>query len=507
MYFTGLLLLIAALPLSLFVMSIAQILLLANWLAEGKLAVKLQQFFNNKLVLAFCLIYLVHVTGLLYTSDFDYALKDLRTKVPLLLLPLIISTSDPISKNSRLTLIFLYIASVLGGSIASTCLYFTVEYSDIRYIFPYISHIIFSLNVVLAIVLLAYLIAKPQKVFNIPKILYYCLILWFIVFLFMAQSLTGIGILGGISLVFLLHYLHSHLKLGLRLAAYTGVMFLLFLCIQFIHAQYKEFEQPEKIDFKTLDQFSQGGNPYYNDTSSKQIVNGHPLWIYICEPELRKAWNLRSHCPFDSMVKTGFDIKNVLFRYMTSRGLRKDSVGFYSLTDNEISHIELACTDVRDLNDHGIAMRIRQVFWEIQNYSQNGNASGFSVMMRIEYWKASLALISRNPILGVGTGDMNTVFSEYYEETHAKLSPEWRRRSHNQYLSITVGLGIIGLFVFLFALFYPAFKLGQLRPGLFFCFLMILLLAMLAEDTIESQAGVSFAAFFYCFFLFVPEEK
>ena len=231
------------------------------------------------------------------------------------------------------------------------------------------------------------------------------------------------------------------------------------------------------------------------------------MWIYICEPELRKAWNLRSHCPFDSMVKTGFDIKNVLFRYMTSRGLRKDSVGFYSLTDNEISHIELACTDVRDLNDHGIAMRIRQVFWEIQNYSQNGNASGFSVMMRIEYWKASLALISRNPILGVGTGDMNTVFSQYYEETHAKLSPEWRRRSHNQYLSITVGLGIIGLFVFLFALFYPAFKLGQLRPGLFFCFLMILLLAMLAEDTIESQAGVSFAAFFYCFFLFVPEEK
>lgn len=46
-----------------------------------------------------------------------------------------------------------------------------------------------------------------------------------------------------------------------------------------------------------------------------------------------------------------------------------------------------------------------------------------------------------------------------------------------------------------------------MKQGVFLYFLLILLLSMLTEDTIESQAGVTFAAFFYSFLLFLPEKK
>jgi len=38
----------------------------------------------------------------------------------------------------------------------------------------------------------------------------------------------------------------------------------------------------------------------------------------------------------------------------------------------------------------------------------------------------------------------------------------------------------------------------------FFC---IALLSMLNEDTLETQAGVTFFAFFYCFFIWGKEDK
>jgi O-antigen ligase len=192
---------------------------------------------------------------------------------------------------------------------------------------------------------------------------------------------------------------------------------------------------------------------------------------------------------------------------MTSKGLRKDSVGLMSLTDSELSYIERGCADARNINSNSLSIRMREIFWEYQNYRISGNASGFSLMLRLEYWKASLALIREEPLLGVGTGDMNLAFQSYYVETRSVLSQEWRNRSHNQFLSIAVGFGLIGLMVFLFALFYPPWKSGKLKPGLFFFFLLILLLSMMTEDTIETQAGVTFAAFFYCVLLFIPEEK
>ncbi|MCX6272441.1 MAG: O-antigen ligase family protein [Bacteroidetes bacterium] len=128
-------------------------------------------------------------------------------------------------------------------------------------------------------------------------------------------------------------------------------------------------------------------------------------------------------------------------------------------------------------------------------------------MMRLDYWKASMALIQKHLITGVGTGDMNRVFDQYYNEINSKLKPEWRRRSHNQFLSITVGFGILGLTWFLFSLIYPPVVLKKLSNFLFGSFFLLVFMSMIPEDTIESQEGVTFVAFFFSFLLFANEEK
>jgi len=507
LYLAGLLLLAAAIPLSHYFMSLAQLILFVNWLVEGDLHRKLKQFFANKAVLAFCLIFFMLVVGLIFTKDFDYALKDLRTKVPLLLLPLIISTSDPVSKKSRDMLISLFIAAVLGGSLASTGLYFSKEFSNIRSIFPFISHIRFSLSVVMAMVFLVFLIRDEHPYFALPRYLYYALLLWFLFFLILAQSLTGLCILMVISIVAIVFYLAHRLSRRQQALVFSVLMLMFVLGIVLLLGQARQAIAPKPLPISGLEMTTANGNPYFHDTTATQSINGHQIWVYICEPELKAGWNRRSKYDFEGEGRNGLEIKNVLFRFMTSKGLRKDSLGLSGLTNKEIYCVEGGCVDARDINANGLAVRYRALLWEYQSYRDSGNASGFSLMMRIEYWKASLAIIKENFWYGVGTGDMNDAFDKYYEDTHSKLSPEWRRRSHNQYLSVTVGFGIFGLFLFLFALLYPAYKLGKMRQGVFLYFLLILMLSMLTEDTIESQAGVTFAAFFYCFLLFLPQAK
>src|SRR5436853_4208280 len=91
-YYTGLLLLVTGLPLSLFVTSVAQFVLLASFLLERNYRQRLQDFLLNIPALVLTGIYMMHVGGLLFTKDFSWAAHDLKIKLPLLLMPFLIGT-------------------------------------------------------------------------------------------------------------------------------------------------------------------------------------------------------------------------------------------------------------------------------------------------------------------------------------------------------------------------------------------------------------------------------
>jgi O-antigen ligase len=75
-------------------------------------------------------------------------------------------------------------------------------------------------------------------------------------------------------------------------------------------------------------------------------------------------------------------------------------------------------------------------------------------------------------------------------------------RAHNQFLTIFAAFGIFGLLWFLATLILPPLILKVRRDYYFNFFLVISILSMLNEDTLETQAGVTFFAFFYVIFLF-----
>jgi O-antigen ligase len=88
------------------------------------------------------------------------------------------------------------------------------------------------------------------------------------------------------------------------------------------------------------------------------------------------------------------------------------------------------------------------------------------------------------------------------------LEQRWRLRAHNQYLSIAIGMGLVGLIWFLFTLFYPLLKLNMHANFLYVSFFAIAIISFLTEDTLETQAGVTFFAAFNSYFLFLqPPQK
>jgi O-antigen ligase len=128
------------------------------------------------------------------------------------------------------------------------------------------------------------------------------------------------------------------------------------------------------------------------------------------------------------------------------------------------------------------------------------------MIQRFEYWRTSLLIIKQHPLIGVGTGDLPMVFEKQYDAMHSELVPQYRLRSHNQYLSITVGFGILGLAWFLLVMIYPAIKSRSFSNYFYVIFWIIFMISMLTEDTIENQEGVTFFALFTAMLIFGREK-
>jgi hypothetical protein len=69
-----------------------------------------------------------------------------------------------------------------------------------------------------------------------------------------------------------------------------------------------------------------------------------------------------------------------------------------------------------------------------------------------------------------------------------------------------ITFGIIGFVISMFSIFAPDFSEKKWHDYLFIVFLIIGMLSMLNEDTLETQTGVSFFMFFYALLLFGKKD-
>ena len=85
-YLLGLLMMAVGLTLSPFLMGMSQFWLVLVWLVDafavGGIKTKLSRFWQNKPAVFLALFYLMHVIGLLWTSDFQYALRTSVSSCP-----------------------------------------------------------------------------------------------------------------------------------------------------------------------------------------------------------------------------------------------------------------------------------------------------------------------------------------------------------------------------------------------------------------------------------------
>lgn len=500
-------LLMVGIPLSHYLMSLSQLILAGNWLLEGQFRRKWSRIRAHPEVWVFLAIFMMHVLGLLHTIDFQYAIKDLRTKLPLLLLPLVFITAHPIKQRKINVLLLVYVGAVVFGTIRSTIELAVGNIGDIRHISVYISHIRFSLNICLAIFVLVWMLARYKFTSSWKFLVLTVITIWLMVFLFILQSMTGLIVFLFTVFVLMIRQGILQPKGSKRVLSFSVAVFIPLIAIAYVGFLIHSHARIDEVDFSALDVTTSRGEAYHHDTLNCQTVNGHYVWIYLAENELREAWNARSEMDYDGTDRQGHQLRDIIIRYLTSQGLRKDADGLERLNDAEIDIIEEGRANASCDGPNVVKARICEILWEYRNYQCTGDPSGHSVLMRYEYWKASVHIIRNNFWKGVGTGDMNLAFRDSYDEIESQLRPEWRLRSHNQFLSIFVGFGIFGLIIFLFSILYPIIRLRPFSGFLFTAFMSIVLLSMVTEDTIESQAGVTFFTFFYCFLLFVRKEQ
>ena len=511
-YIAGLALLGISLPVSLFAMSVSELLLAANWAAEviidaiEKKYDKLLIIKQRKSLLLIFSIYLVHVIGLLYSQDFKYAFHDLRIKLPFLALPIIIGTAEPLTGKQIKTILLLFIGTVIVNSFISTAILLNltkIEVNDIRQISPFISHIRFALNIVMAIFTLIYFTFFDKSDFHVRWRIYYIpATIWLIVFLFLLQSFTGIlifiVIIPFVILKWIIDQKNIVIKTATLICLITGILF----AVYYINDCIKKFYTTEDIAPENIDYYTVNGNKYYHDFNNKLLENGNYVYLYICEEELKREWNKRSKIyKYDDTDIKGQYIRQTLIRYLTSKGLRKDSVGVSKLTDKDLKLILDGYSNYIFKGKLGIYPRIYQIIWELDTYKKFGNPSGHSITQRLEFQKNAIQIIKKNFWLGVGTGDVKQAFNKQYNISNSPLAQKWRLKAHNQLITFFLTFGVFGFLWIMFALIYPVFYEKKHKSMLFVIFFMIALFSMLNEDTLETHAGISFFSYFYALLL------
>jgi hypothetical protein len=194
-----------------------------------------------------------------------------------------------------------------------------------------------------------------------------------------------------------------------------------------------------------------------------------------------------------------------LIRFLTSKGLRKDAAGVRQLETEEIRAIEHGVANVIYMKRFRLYPRIYEVIWEIDRFRMGYDPNDKSVVQRYFYLDAGWKIARQHLLHGVGTGDVKQSFREYYESIDSPLENKWRRRAHNQFLTFMIALGIPGLVLAVVAMIAPLFIARRERSFLAVGFLILLMISMLNEDTLETSAGTAFTAFFYALFIFGPD--
>jgi hypothetical protein len=508
-FFGGLMLTAFSMPLSHAGMSIGQFTMAGGWLLCNDLQGRIKGAIKQPVWWLLTGLFLLHLIGLWNTSDFVFAVKDLRVKLPLLLMPLLMGSGPELTLRQIRQVMWSLLAGVLASTLSGYIYYLWQPLAgqlDYRSLSRYISHIRLSLLIDVSLIAALYFISESKTL--TVKLILIVAIVWLLYFLVLLQSITGLGILAILLMAGVAWMLFCSSALWLRVVSlmmlsggfYTSYYLYRYIFIESIEpAGYVQSKAPTH---------TARGRAYQFDPTRQAMENGRLVWVEYNEAELDSAWQRRSLQGLWANDQQGHMQLITLMRYLTWKGYLKDADGVAKLSHEEVKQIEQGFATPEEANpDKGLGYRLRMLASEYRQYYYEGWAAGHSLAQRLEFWKAALHIIEQHPMYGVGTGDLPSAYVQAYKEIKTTLTPEWRLRAHNQYLSMAVAFGWPGLAYFTMMLavcFIIAFRRGDL---FYLAFLIIASVSFINEDTLETQAGVTFFAFLNAYFLFIAKGR
>ncbi|MDB2387567.1 O-antigen ligase family protein [bacterium] len=322
--------------------------------------------------------------------------------------------------------------------------------------------------------------------------------MWLLFLIFKLATITAILGLSFALLFLFIAFLFSS-KNKHKIAYVAGIASLFFLVGLYITATVNDFYHVKSKE-RSLQTHSLGGEKYQHDLKDNTTENGFYLWENIAQKELERAWNSKSKISFNTKDKKQQPIKATLYRFLTSKGLNKDSVGLSKLTKNEIQKIENGETSSVSYNN--FVKRIRSLLYQRESRKKNSDPNNQTINQRVVFWKAGIDIFLNQPVFGHGPGGAKTQFKKYYKSRNTNLNKSNQLLAHNQFITQAINLGALGTIIWLFILIYSFLKVEKEMYLFFVPYLILMFFAFMSDDMLEVQAGATIFSFFGTLLLF-----
>ena len=480
--------------------SVPQLILVGNFIGEGDFNRKWQQLKSNTLFWILSSAFLIHILGLAYTHNLAEGWQDVKTKIPLMFLPLIFFSGKPLSLKEFNGILSCFVAGCVANTLWCLLYSFGLHHNEVvRDASRFMSHIRLGLYINLAIATCVYFAVKSESIYRKTGLILLAVYFIFVLYVLgLASGLTNFVILFLLALSVIIY----RSKTSIKIAALIVFVTFTTIVTHYISAIKDTQLVVKSTKNNKVQKVAPSGRLYTHFEKNGQKENGNYIQINIQPEELQREW--KRQFPSDSFnyfTKTNLERYVVLIRYMTSKGLNKDSAGIAALTEEDKSNIQKDIINYEYPHWSYLHKRTYELINEYDEFVNHRVINGHSLTMRIYFWEAAVQLIKQNALFGVGTGDVQQELNKTYVEIKSPLEVEWYKRPHNQFLTITVALGIFGLIIFLVSIIYPVIILKSYLPKLYWPFFIIAVLSFFLEDTLETQAGCTFFAFFNSLFL------
>ncbi|MCL1850134.1 MAG: O-antigen ligase family protein [Bacteroidetes bacterium] len=501
--------LLVALPTSIALISCTSVALLIVWILTGDYKTKWNRLIHNKNAMLLMSIPVIYLIGLFFTHNFLLGIQEFNKSLYWFIFAFVLGSSAPISQQNTRRLLGIYILTVTvaaGAALLKLWFVDTVFFSDFRQV-TWINHIPFSYQMAFVIWLIFYFMVYGNILW-LKKSLLFLLILFLIIALFALKSFNGYLYFGIMSFTALLFLIWKTKKRVLKFVLLGCVILISILPVFYVYHCVQKFYDVTEYNATEIEQYTVNGNKYEHNFKDKTKENGNYTGLFLCEEELIPLWDAHSCKAYYSKTANGYPFRCVIVRYMTSKGLTKDSAGFAQLSQKDIENIENEIPNyIYAENKLGVYPRIYETIWEYDQYRIDKDPNAKSFVQRIELVRLAGNIIKKHIWTGIGLGNNAQAYEDIILESKSQLGYQQTGSSHNQYLNYLIRFGILGTLYILGILTYVFIKGRKNNPFLITIFFVSMLVANFGDANWETFIGINYFAFFICFLMWLSPKE